>query len=221
MPHNLVSFLSPLSPMPAAIDAIEITDQFTKSELMAALAILGVVLFVVVCLVVLTISARWKMFKKAGQPGWASVIPFYSAVKTLELTNYPLWWSLLMVVPIVNIFLMVVVLRRLATAFGKGAWFTIGLIFLPFIFYPILAWGKAEYSNSFPPAKPMSEAVKYALLSGFAFVLVMGCMNNSSSPRSERFDHYYSDIGQQEFTDMMSELQYAPESTTTEEVPQW
>lgn len=180
--HSLGSFFPSLSSMSATVGAAEAAGEFTKGELLVVFAILGIFLFVFVCLIALVLVARWKMFTKAHQPGWASIVPLYSTVKTLEITNYPLWWAVVMVVPIVNLFFIVIVTRRIAAVFGRGAWFTVGLIFLPFIFYPIVAWGKSNYSNSFPKPKPMSEAVKYTLLSGAAFILITLLMRGGDHP---------------------------------------
>ncbi|MDB5266069.1 MAG: Signal peptidase [Parcubacteria group bacterium] len=146
------------------------------NSLFGAASLVFVVLLVIVVICVLLIVSGWKIFQKAGRPGWASLIPFYRQAVLLELVNKPLWWILLFFVPIVNLFIIVITIRRLAHAFGKGVWFTVGLIFLPFIFYPILAFGTSTYVNAFPPAKPMSEAVKWTLIAAFVFIMIEGMM---------------------------------------------
>ena len=127
-------------------------------------------------LVALCVVSMWMLFTKAGVPGWASIVPFYSNVKMIEIVNKPLWWVMLSFVPFVNIVIFVILVRRLAGVFGKGAWFTVGMIFLPFIFYPILAFGSAQYKNTYPPAKPMSEATKWSLIAAFFVMLYWGVM---------------------------------------------
>src|SRR3989344_6274267 len=83
---------------------------------------------------IITLVANWKVYMKAGKPGWASIVPVYNMVVMLEITRKPIWWVLLMFIPIVNIIVGFIVSYALAQAFGKGIGFTIGHIILPFIF---------------------------------------------------------------------------------------
>ena len=94
----------------------------------------------------------WKVYVKAGKPGWASLIPFYNILVMLEIIGKPWWYLLLMFIPIVNIVISIMVTLDTAKVFGKGSGFGIGLIFLPFIFYPILAFGDAKYQGVASPA---------------------------------------------------------------------
>ena len=132
----------------------------TLADLLSALLMLGVV----VALFALTLVSFWKVFEKMGQPGWTALIPFYSTAKMLEMTNRPLWWMMLTLIPVVNLCIYVNVFYRLAQCFGRGKWFAVGMVFLPFIFIPILAFGTSTYSNTFLPAQPMSEATKWSLI---------------------------------------------------------
>lgn len=110
----------------------------------------GVGLFLIVELAValFMIVAMWKVFTKAGQPGWAILIPIYNAYVMLKIAGKPGWWLLLMFIPVVNIVIGIMVLAGLAGNFGKGAGFVAGLLFLPFVFYPILAFGSAQYQGT-------------------------------------------------------------------------
>jgi hypothetical protein len=94
---------------------------------------------------IIIIIARWKIFQKAGKPGWAAIVPIYNFIVELEIIGKPWWWLLLMFIPIVNIVFAIMIVNLLAKSFGKDVGFTLGLLFLPFIFYPILGFGKAEY----------------------------------------------------------------------------
>jgi hypothetical protein len=87
----------------------------------------------------------WKSFAKAGQPGWAAIIPIYNAVVLLEMAGRPIWWILLLLIPGVNFVVIILVMIDLAARFGKGAGFGIGLALLGFIFWPILGFGDARY----------------------------------------------------------------------------
>jgi hypothetical protein len=98
-------------------------------------------------LMIIVIIGMWKMFEKAGKPGWASLIPIYNFIVLLEIVGKPLWWIVLMFIPIVNIIIAIWVTNLLAKSFGKSEAFTVGLIFLPFVFYPILGFGSAQYQG--------------------------------------------------------------------------
>ena len=91
------------------------------------------------------IIAMWKIFTKAGKPGWASIIPIYNIWVMLEVVGRPGWWLLLMLIPGVNIVIAIILLIDLAKSFGKGGGFAIGLLLLPYVFFPILGFGKAQY----------------------------------------------------------------------------
>ena len=91
------------------------------------------------------IMGMWKMFEKASQKGWASIVPIYSYIILLRIIKKPSWWIFLLFIPIVSTIIAIVVTHNLSKAFGKGVAFTVGLIFLPFIFYPILGFGNAVY----------------------------------------------------------------------------
>lgn len=112
---------------------------------------LGLFMLIFFALFILIIASIWKTFRKAGQPGWASIIPIYSIVVLLHIVKKPIWWVVLMFIPFVNIVITIIVVHNLSKVFGKGAGFTIGMIFLPFIFYPILGFGKATYQLPFSP----------------------------------------------------------------------
>jgi hypothetical protein len=114
----------------------------------ASLGISLIFLFIWLALIVLIIASMWKVFTKAGKPGWASLIPIYNLYVLNEIGGKPGWWLLLYFIPIVNIVISILVLVGVAQNFGKGAGFAIGLIFLPMIFYPILAFSDAEYVGS-------------------------------------------------------------------------
>ena len=104
------------------------------------------IIIVYLVVILLIIIAEWKVFQKAGKPGWAVIIPIYNIIVLLEIVKKPLWWIILFFIPIVNIVIAIMVVHRLSLSFGKEAGFTIGLILLPFIFYPILGFGDAKYT---------------------------------------------------------------------------
>jgi len=98
--------------------------------------------------VIILIAAVWKIFEKAGKPGWAALIPFYNVIVLLEIVGKPWWWLLLMIfVPVGQLIWGIWTINLLSKSFGKNEGFTIGLLFLSFIFYPILGFGNAEYQG--------------------------------------------------------------------------
>src|SRR5204863_9323108 len=100
------------------------------------------------CLVLLVIvAAMWKVFTKAGKPGWASIIPIYNIWVLLEIVGRPGWWLVLMLIPFVNFIVLIILSIDVAKSFGKGTGFGLGLAFLSLIFYPILGFGDAQYQG--------------------------------------------------------------------------
>jgi hypothetical protein len=95
----------------------------------------------------LLIVAMWKVFTKAGQPGWASIIPIYNIYIWCKIVGRPWWWILLMLIPFVNFIVAIILCIDLAKSFGKGVGFGIGLALLGIIFFPILGFGSAQYQG--------------------------------------------------------------------------
>lgn len=96
-------------------------------------------------LMIFYVICAWKIYEKAGKPGWAAIIPIYNVIVLLEIVGKPLWWLLLLFIPLVNIVAMIIIYLELARSFGQGGGFAAGLILLSFIFFPILAFGSARY----------------------------------------------------------------------------
>lgn len=105
----------------------------------------GTITILYLAILFITIAALWRIFVKAGQTGWAAIVPIYNIIVLLQIVRKPLWWIVLCFVPIVNIIAFIIIYDALAKSFGKGTGFTVGLIFLGFIFLPILAFGDAQY----------------------------------------------------------------------------
>ena len=97
--------------------------------------------------IVLMVAAMWKIFSKAGQPGWAAIIPIVNTYFLCKIAGRPGWWVILMFIPIVNFIIWIIVCIDVAKNFGKGTGFGIGLLLLPFIFFPILGFGSAQYQG--------------------------------------------------------------------------
>jgi uncharacterized membrane protein YecN with MAPEG domain len=112
----------------------------------AAAAGLGIGMIVVwLVLVVLMIAGMWKMFEKAGKPGWAAIIPIYNIIVLLEISGKPAWWVILFFIPLVNFVVVIIAYLALAKKFGKGAGYAFGLLLLPPVFLPMLGFGDSRY----------------------------------------------------------------------------
>jgi len=109
---------------------------------------IGVMIFYLVFIVIMAV-AGWKIFEKAGKPGWAALIPIYNMVVFLEIVGKPVWWIVLMFIPLVSFVIAILLSISLAETFGKGAGYGIGIAFLGIVFLPMLAFSDAQYS---PPA---------------------------------------------------------------------
>jgi hypothetical protein len=112
----------------------------------------GLPLLVMIALGLVVLIGLWKVFVKAGQPGWGCIIPIYNVYCLVKIAGKPWWWLLLYLIPLVDIVIAILVTLGVSRNFGKGGAFAVGLIFLPFIFYPILGFGDATYGPTPPPA---------------------------------------------------------------------
>jgi len=96
-------------------------------------------------LILIYIIGLWKVYEKANQPGWACLIPIYNIWVLLKIVGKPGWWILLLLIPLVNVVIGIMITHNLSKSFGKDVAYTIGLILLPVVFYPLLGLGDATY----------------------------------------------------------------------------
>ncbi len=144
-----------------ATDSLPITTDYAPSaaDVQAASASGSIFGFVYFVFIILMIIGMWKIFVKAGRPGWHSIIPIYNQIVLLQIAGKPEWWFLLMFVPLVNIIVIFMMWSALSKSFGKSTVFTLGLIFLPFVTIPVLGFGAAKYMGSSARPTPMSTPV--------------------------------------------------------------
>ena len=121
---------------------MESSDAGTIAAIVAGL---GIFLLFFFAFFVFFIICHWKIFTKAGQEGWKSLIPLYNAYVQLQITKQPTIWLLYFFIPFVNIYFGIKHIHGLSRAFGKDVGFTVGIILLPIVFYPILAFGDSKY----------------------------------------------------------------------------
>ena len=112
--------------------------------------IIAALLFVLIYIgiIVLMITSVWKVFTKANQPGWAAIVPIYNIIIMLEVAKKPTWWVAMYFIPIANFIFMIMTLNGLSKNFGKDEGFTVGMVFLGIVFWPILAFGNAQYVDN-------------------------------------------------------------------------
>ncbi len=106
-------------------------DSFTLLEILA---------------IALVFTAYWRLFEKAGKPGWAAVVPIYNVIVLLDLVKRPRWWAIFFFLPLANIVVSIVVHIELARCFGKTPLFGLGMALFPVIFVSILGFGEASYN---------------------------------------------------------------------------
>ncbi len=105
------------------------------------LIVVGLILGVVV----VVIAGLWKVYEKAGEPGWKVLCPIYNYIVLLRIAGMSAWWVIPLCIPYVSVIISIIVFIKLARAFGKGGGFATGLILLTFVFIPILGFGSATY----------------------------------------------------------------------------
>ena len=142
-------------------DDFDVEFQRTTETMSAAAGVfITLMMLVSLAVLVIVIASMWVVFTKAGQPGWAAIIPIYNVIVLLEIIGRPLWWIVLLeiigrplwwivllFIPCVNVVVPIVLSIDLAKSFGKDTLFGIGLWLLGFIFFPILAFGDAKYQG--------------------------------------------------------------------------
>jgi len=111
----------------------------------AIMAIILACLIPIIIVSAITIIGQWKVYTKAGKPGWACIIPIYNLIVMLEIVGKPIWWIILFFIPCVNFIFIIWTLNLLSKSFGQSEGFTIGLLFLGFVFWPILGFGSYQY----------------------------------------------------------------------------
>lgn len=109
----------------------------------SVVSIIVSILMIAFC--VLSIAGTWRVFAKAGEHGWACLVPFYGNYVLYRIVFDNGWLFLLMFVPLVGMIMALVANFRLGKVFGKSTGFCIGLIFLAPIFMLLLGFSDSEY----------------------------------------------------------------------------
>ena len=159
---------------------------------------INVSLIIWIAIIILMIASMWVIYSKAGKPGWAVLIPVYNIIVFIEIIKKPWWWIFLWIIPYANIIYIIWSWNLLVKKFGKNEGFTIGVIFLPVIFIPILAFGGAKYgatrtgkSHKLAEEKDNRIAYFYPVILAFAIVAGIIIGRYYSSIYSEKRFYIY------------------------------
>lgn len=117
------------------------------TPMLAAVSGSAVVPVVYLLALAFELAAAWRLFRKAGRPGWAAIVPLYGTYVLVRIAGRSGWWVLLLLLPVVNLVALAIVVYDLSRSFGRGAGFALGLYFLSFVFVPVLAFGSATYGG--------------------------------------------------------------------------
>lgn len=123
-------------------------------------AFFGFILLFALLISVISIVAMWKLFEKAGKPGWASLIPIYNTLVMIEIVGKPTIWILWLLIPCTSPIFAIWLINLFVKSYGKDEAYTVGILLLPIVFLPLLAFGNnpyigptaAEARGSFNPA---------------------------------------------------------------------
>ena len=105
-------------------------------------------LFATFALTLLIFAGFWKTFEKAGEPGWAGIIPIYNLYVLVKISGNAWWWFILFFVPLINFVATLKISIDVAGKFNRGVLFGLGLTFLSFIFFPLLGFGGFQYRDT-------------------------------------------------------------------------
>jgi hypothetical protein len=109
----------------------------------------GYILVVGLIVVLIFVLSLWQIFHKAGEAGWKSIVPIYNTYILLKIVKLPVWYLVLLFVPVANVIVSWLIAFALAKVFGKSAVFAlVGLILFPYFGYMLLGWGSAEYKKA-------------------------------------------------------------------------
>jgi hypothetical protein len=107
--------------------------------------VVGVELLLILALTAVVVAGVWKTFEKAGEPGWAALVPIYNLYVLIKISGNAWWWLLLLFVPVINVFAQAKISIDVADEFGQGLLFGLGLWLLSFVFFPLLGFGDYQY----------------------------------------------------------------------------
>jgi hypothetical protein len=108
----------------------------------------GIELLAVLALTIVIFAGFWKTFEKAGEPGWAGLIPIYNLYVLVRISGNAWWWFILFFIPVINFIATLKISINIAGKFNRGVLFGLGLTVLSFVFYPVLGFGDYQYQDT-------------------------------------------------------------------------
>ena len=126
---------------------IPFLDNLSESLVKTILEIALIALFIIFLLLIFRAIYRWVLFKKLGREGFESIIPIYNTIILIEVLDLPLWMIILLFIPPITLVVPIFIAINLGKKFNKDTGFIVGLILLPIIFYPILAFGSSTFNS--------------------------------------------------------------------------
>jgi len=136
----------------------------------------GIVIFSIIfylAIIVWMAVTMWIIYEKAGQPGWAAIIPVYNLIVFFRIIEKPWWWIFLWLIPYAQLIWIIWGYNLLAKKFGKSTGFTVGIVFLGFIFLPILAFGSARYEGGAQKAESSSAVAGTNMVDTVLLVVII------------------------------------------------
>lgn len=124
---------------------MEYSSDYSSSAFGVFAGIFLMIWLVCLALGIIAVIGMWKAFEKAGKPGWAALIPIYNILIMIEIVGKPTIWLLWLLIPCLNFVFIVWLYNLISKSYGKDEGFTVGLLLLGFIFWPILGFGNAKY----------------------------------------------------------------------------
>lgn len=113
----------------------------------AGVTVFFIVWLLMMALAIFVLVAQWHLYKKANRPGWAAIVPVYNVYVLTDIVWGNGWLFFLLLIPVGNLVFGIWTCVKLARVFGKSGGYGIGIVFLPFVFIPMLAFGKAQYEG--------------------------------------------------------------------------
>lgn len=105
--------------------------------------------FILLLFIVFILVAYWKVYEKAGRPGWEAIVPFYNIyILVTQIALLPTSYFFLLFVPFVNFYILIKIFINVAHNFGKNTAFGLGLFVFSIVFFPILAFTDAEFKGN-------------------------------------------------------------------------
>ncbi|MCU0847636.1 MAG: DUF5684 domain-containing protein [Spirochaetes bacterium] len=98
-------------------------------------------------IIILVIAGLWKIFVKAGKPGWAAIVPIYNLIVMIQIAGKPIWWIILMIIPLVNFIVFILIWLEIIKKFGQPTWHVILVIFVGFVYIPYLGFSDVAFKG--------------------------------------------------------------------------